>query len=132
MERQKKCRYCQKEFTAKRIDAMYCSDSCRQMGYRRQSKPKMYGRVVPIYFELDDHEYAEVLKKAEEEELHPNEYVKEVLIKKEDYLKIYFSDEEWSNTINPTMGIYPDTSFEKIVKDLFLKAANKEIEDYKE
>ena len=135
MERVKICRYCQKEFTAKRIDAKYCSDSCRQMGYRREANPEIFGKVVPVYFELDDHEYAEVLKKAHENEIHPNEYAKRLLIEEGNLLRIFFSENEWSQVIVPLRVMYEnelgrDISVEKLVRDVFLKAARKEINEY--
>ncbi|MCF6172081.1 MAG: hypothetical protein L3J66_14010 [Bacteroidales bacterium] len=131
MERSKKCRYCQKEFTAKRIDAKYCSDSCRQMGYRRDVNPEIYGKVVPIYFELDDNEYAEVLKKAEGEGMHPNEYVKELLTKEEEFIRVRFTYNDWTTKINALVAMYDDISPEKLVRDLFLKAAEREFREYK-
>lgn len=131
MERLKNCRYCQKEFVAKRIDARYCSVSCRQMGNRRDNDPATYGKVVPIYFELDDHEYADVLQKAEELEMHPNEYVKELILNKDDFLSIHFTSDERNDFINFLKLIYDDSSEEKIVKDLFLIAAKAAIENYK-
>jgi len=126
MKRIKKCRYCQKEFTAKRIDAKYCSDSCRQMGYRRDSYPATYGKVVPIYFELDDYEYSDVLQKAEELEMHPNEYVKNIVTKQDNTLNINFSEEDWSSII-VFLREKHNVSAEKLVKDLFLKAAEEDL-----
>lgn len=39
---EKECAYCQKTFTVKRIDSVYCSRSCRQMAYmvRRMDRSK--------------------------------------------------------------------------------------------
>ena len=92
----------------------------------------MYGKVVPIYFELDDYEYAEVLEKAEELEMHPNEYVKEMLTKENNTLNIYFSKYEYSTIFNFLKLIYDDDmTNEKLVRDLFLKAAKEEIINYK-
>ena len=131
MERIKKCRYCQKKFTAKRIDARYCSDSCRQMGYRRDNYPSTYGKVVPIYFELDDYEYAKVLEEAQALEMHPNDYVKTMLTKKDNFLNVYFSDEDWSYVIVYLKEMFKDKSTEEIIRDIFLKAAEEEIANYK-
>lgn len=36
LEKQKVCVVCKKRFTAKKKDAMYCSDACKQKAYRER------------------------------------------------------------------------------------------------
>lgn len=36
LEKQKVCAVCKKQFTAKKKDAMYCSDACKQRAYRER------------------------------------------------------------------------------------------------
>jgi hypothetical protein len=130
MERTKTCRYCQKEFTAKRIDAKYCSDSCRQMNHRRESDPWTYGKVVPIYFELEEIEYHTLLKKANEVRKHPNEFAKELLIKShEGLVKLFFSSQEMSTLINPLSSIRRKSA-SKLIRDWTLERAKEEMKDY--
>ena len=128
MERKKKCRYCEKEFTAKRIDARYCSPSCRQMGYRRESNPDVYGKVVPIFFDLDAKEYEKLLLQADEAGIHPNDYAKEFLLRKEDnYLKIYFEDDEWAWHLDGIEGIFQNETKEEVIKKWIIERARIEI-----
>lgn len=127
MERKIKCRYCQKEFTAKRIDAKYCGNSCRQMGYRRESNPDIYGKVVPIFFDLDAEDYENLLIKADEEGMHPNEFAKDFLLRKEEnYLRLYLEDNDWTYCLNNLEVFFPDSSIEKLLHDWLLERVKKE------
>lgn len=129
MERKKICRYCQKEFIAKRIDAKYCSQSCRQMGYRRESSPEVYGKVVPVFFELDAEEYEQLLIKSGDEDIHPNDFAKEYLLRNEEnYVKLYFQDREWPRYLNSLEHIFPDKSMEKLMHDWIIERIKKEFE----
>ena len=100
------------------------------MGNRRENDPMTYGKVVPIYFELDDHEYADLLLRAEEFGVHPNEYVKDLILNKDDFLRIYFTSVERQNVIKNLKLIYEDVSTEKLVKDLFLEMADNKIRNF--
>jgi hypothetical protein len=101
------------------------------MGNRRENDPQTYGKVVPIYFELDDFEYADLLLRAEEFGVHPNEYVKDIILNKDDFLRIYFTSDERSRLINFLKLMYEDVSVEKIVKDLFIEMAEYKIRNFK-
>ena len=127
MERNKKCRYCQSEFKAKRIDAMYCSDSCRQMSFRRQSDPHTYGKVVPIYFELDDHEYSEVLKNASAQGVHPNDYVKQLIVNEDRSIMISLDEIEKSN-LNTVGLYYHKVPIEKLVHNWMIERIKNEMD----
>lgn len=129
MERTKKCRYCSAEFKAKRIDAKYCSDSCRQMSYRRQSDPHTYGKVVPIYFELDADVYAEVLKKADSIELHPNEYIKQMVADDEFELRVPFTNSERAH-LNTARLKYKDVSAEILIRYWINQRLKKEFDNW--
>ena len=56
-KRKKQCQYCGDTFYPKRIDAMYCSTSCRGMGYRAKKKPTMYRGPISIKFDVEPREY---------------------------------------------------------------------------
>ncbi len=129
MERIKNCLYCQKEFKAKRIDAKYCSDSCRQMSYRRESNPWTYGKVVPIYFELEDYQYLNLLERAEEADMHPNEFTKDLVVKSHTGLvSLFFTPSQISGLINPLTTIHGGISAEKLLRDWVLERARREME----
>ena len=128
MVRNKECRYCGTEFKAKRIDAKYCSDSCRQMSYRRQSDPHTYGKVVPIYFELDADVYAEVLKKADAIELHPNEFVKQMVADDEFALRVPFTDSERA-LLNTARIKYKNVSAELLIRFWTMQRIQKDLDE---
>lgn len=56
-KRKKYCRYCGNVFYAKRIDAQYCSPSCRGMGNRSKINSDLYKGNMLVQFNLDPQEF---------------------------------------------------------------------------
>lgn len=133
MERDKTCLYCNRDFIAKRIDTKFCSSSCRQMSNRRKNDPHTYGQVVPINFELSANEYEEVLERADESEMHPNEFAKDNVLKDRAYhLRAIFTEYEWNNIVNPISIKYGFNAAEKMIHDWVVERAEIELKDYLE
>jgi len=97
IERQLKCVICGDEFTAKRIDAMYCTDACNSLSYRRRLNPKLHGHIVPISFVLNRKSYDVLLEKADALNVGPIEYFKSILLDDDSYtIKIELTGAEYS------------------------------------
>ncbi len=78
INRIKQCYFCGQDFQAKRIDAMYCSNSCKMMAYRRDHEHNKYDNRKPIHFELGMVPYAIIRENAEESGKSITEYIKDM------------------------------------------------------
>ena len=73
-KRKKECKYCGEVFYPKRIDAQYCSTSCRSMGYRAEKKKNLYDEYHLIQFNLKILEYRTFFEHGMKFGLKPNQY----------------------------------------------------------
>ena len=73
-KRKKYCKYCGDVFYPKRIDALYCSTSCRGMGYRAQKRPKVYKGLVSVQFDLELEKYLLLNEASQKLDMTANEY----------------------------------------------------------
>lgn len=71
----KQCHYCNIEFNAKRIDAMYCSNSCKMMAYRRDHELNKYDNRKPIHLDIDMVSYEIIRENAEEKDQDIETYI---------------------------------------------------------
>ena len=78
INRIKQCYFCGQEFHAKRIDTMYCSNSCKMMAYRRDHEHNKYDNRKPIHFELGMVSYGIICENAEESGKSITEYIKDM------------------------------------------------------
>jgi len=51
------CIYCEKEFTAKRVDSRLCSNSCRCRFYYRKNQGKLREQKLQNYYEKKEQDY---------------------------------------------------------------------------
>lgn len=79
-KRKKSCSYCGATFYPKRIDAKYCTASCRGMGNRRKLKPDLYIKAFTIHIELEQSDFNTLHVESKRIGFKPNEYAKSVLI----------------------------------------------------
>lgn len=73
-KRKKYCKYCGEAFYPKRIDALYCSTSCRSMAYRAKKRPMVYKNLVTVQFDLEFKEHLLLHDAGQKLEMAPNEY----------------------------------------------------------
>ena len=81
MKKHKKyCRYCGETFYSKRIDAQYCSNSCRGMGNRVKIQSDLYSGNMLVEFTIEPDEYKALIKKGVQLGLTADEYVKHLCL----------------------------------------------------
>lgn len=76
--RKKYCKYCGEVFYPKRIDAKYCSPSCRNMGYRAQFNTELYEDSIQVEFKLSSEEYLLLIEEGIKLEITAGEYAKQI------------------------------------------------------
>jgi len=103
-QHKKSCRYCNKQFYSKRIDAFYCSSSCRGMANRCKNNPELYGRLVAIHFELEKGEYKTFKDFAKESGFEINEYAKTLCLSEVSRIKNNVNHERESSKNNGRNG----------------------------
>ena len=79
--RKKYCRYCGKAFYAKRIDAQYCSPSCRGMGNRAKMQRDLYSGSMLVQFTLDPEQYKILINRGVLRGITADEYVKKLVLR---------------------------------------------------
>ncbi|RLD39571.1 MAG: hypothetical protein DRI89_13480 [Bacteroidetes bacterium] len=77
-KREKYCRNCGETFRSKRIDAKYCSVSCRGMGNRARKKPELYDGTMSVEFSLKPNEYLKLLKDGQIIGITPEDYAQTI------------------------------------------------------
>ena len=81
MENRKKyCRYCGKVFYAKRIDAQYCSPSCRNMGYRAKYNMNYHSNSMGVSFTLKPKEYVLLVNEGANAGLTADEFAQKLCL----------------------------------------------------
>ena len=107
----KQCYYCNEDFQAKRIDAMYCSDSCKMMAYRREKDPLKYQSQKPIHFELDSITYGHLKDIADNSGLEIEEYIKELCGIDQEYNYVKISKDMIHELKSHLAGRYKGTNW---------------------
>ena len=79
--RKKYCRYCGKAFYAKRIDAQYCSASCRGMGNRAKIYSNLYSGNMLIQFNINPDQYRTLLEMAIQHRVTAEDYARKLVLK---------------------------------------------------
>ncbi len=77
-KRKKYCKYCGEIFYPKRIDAKYCSNSCRNMGYRAQYNTELYSDSVQVMFKLRSEEFLFLINEGEKLGITAEEHAKTI------------------------------------------------------
>ena len=113
--RPKPCHYCNEEFTASRISARYCSNSCRSMDNRRKKNPEIYRHYNPVHIEYSDEAYRKLTKKAKEQNLEgPKKYLEwmaDEMITKD--ISIIHLNQEEKNVMKFVLNsLYPDLEYQ--------------------
>ena len=78
--RKKYCRYCGDLFYSKRIDAQYCSVSCRGMGYRSKWNTELYDDSMKVEFHLRTEDFILLIEEGNKMGITADEYVKRICI----------------------------------------------------
>lgn len=76
IKRKKYCRYCGDMFYSKRIDAQYCSDSCRGMGYRAKWNTQLYDDSMKVEFHLRSKDYLNLIEEGSKIGFTAEEYAR--------------------------------------------------------
>lgn len=77
-KREKYCKNCGGTFRSKRIDAKYCSVSCRGMGNRARKKPELYDGTMSVEIKLERNEYLKLLKEGQIVGITPKNYAQAI------------------------------------------------------
>ena len=81
MKKHKKyCRYCGEPFLSKRIDAQYCSPSCRGMGNRAKINSDLYNGTMLIQFYLEPEQFHALAFEGFKEGFTADEFAKHLCI----------------------------------------------------
>ena len=81
MKKHKKyCRYCGEPFYSKRIDAQYCSHSCRGMGNRSKINSDLYEGTMLVQFKLEPEVFHALAFEGFKEGLTAEQYAKHLCI----------------------------------------------------